>query len=80
MIMLAQSGVREKFIKMKPISIMNKKFIFWLCLFGLHPSDVFRIEEIKDATGKVIQLVLINRCVGCGKLSYLRVDLTYKIP
>ena len=78
--MPAQSGVREKLIKAKLTLVMRNKFDFLLCLFGLHLSDVFRIEEIKDPTGKVVQLVLINRCTNCGKLSYLRVDLTYKIP
>lgn len=38
------------------------------CAFGLHKSDVYKQEDIKDVYGHVIGIAIITRCNNCGKI------------
>jgi len=51
----------------------------WMCFFGFHFRDIYKILDITDPTGRVLQQVIINRCTNCGNLLIKRVDLTYQV-
>jgi len=50
------------------------------CFIGLHADDILKEIPLTDLKDKTVGLVIVNRCVNCGRIKGTRVktvDPTY---
>ena len=45
----------------------------WCRFFNIHKYEVLKEEELKDAHGILIGIVIISRCTNCGKIKSVRI-------